>query len=133
MEASSEVNEAAVRLDRIGQIAITVRDLARAKDFYQSTLGMKFLFDAGTMCFFQCGDIRFALGASEAHSANTGVILYFKVADIQLAFARLKEQDVAFVQGPQMVAKMPDHELWLAFFLDPDGNTLALMSEVPLV
>jgi methylmalonyl-CoA/ethylmalonyl-CoA epimerase len=28
------------------------------------------------------------------------------------------------------VAKMPDHELWMAFFRDPDGNLLALMSEV---
>jgi methylmalonyl-CoA/ethylmalonyl-CoA epimerase len=28
-----------------------------------------------------------------------------------------------------MVAKMPDHELWMAFFNDPDGNLLALMEE----
>jgi methylmalonyl-CoA/ethylmalonyl-CoA epimerase len=35
-----------------------------------------------------------------------------------------------FVQPPHLVAKMPDHELWMAFLKDPDGNTLALMSEV---
>jgi methylmalonyl-CoA/ethylmalonyl-CoA epimerase len=29
-----------------------------------------------------------------------------------------------------LIAKMPDHELWMAFFRDPDGNLLALMSEL---
>jgi len=132
MSANPVPEQPAVELDKIGQIAITVRDLARAKAFYQDVLGMKFLFDAGTMCFFQCGEIRFALGASESHTASTGTILYFKVADIQATHALLKQQDVAFVQAPHLVARMPDHELWLAFLLDPDGNTLALMSEVPL-
>jgi len=137
MEVKMSTNPSAahsgVALDKIGQIAITVRDLARAKIFYQDTLGMRFLFDAGTMCFFQCGEIRFAVGASEQHTANSGTILYFKVADIHRMHALLKEQDVAFVQPPHLVARMPDHELWLAFLLDPDGNTLALMSEVPHV
>jgi len=27
------------------------------------------------------------------------------------------------------LAKMPDHELWLAFFRDPSRNLLALMCE----
>lgn len=52
-------------LDRIGQIAITVSHLARAKDFYGNTLGMRHLFDAGTMSFFHCGEIRLMIGASE--------------------------------------------------------------------
>jgi len=38
---------AAVHLNEIGQIALTVRDLAESKRFYQEVLGMKFLFDAG--------------------------------------------------------------------------------------
>jgi methylmalonyl-CoA/ethylmalonyl-CoA epimerase len=25
---------------------------------------------------------------------------------------------------------MPDHDLWMVFLKDPDGNTLGLMSEV---
>lgn len=29
-----------------------------------------------------------------------------------------------------MLAKMPDHELWMAFFRDTEGNLLGLMSEV---
>jgi methylmalonyl-CoA/ethylmalonyl-CoA epimerase len=26
---------------------------------------------------------------------------------------------------------MPDHDLWMAFFADPDGHILALMQEAP--
>jgi methylmalonyl-CoA/ethylmalonyl-CoA epimerase len=72
-----------VQLNDIGQIALTVRDLGRAKDFYQNTLGMRFLFDAGTMAFFQCGVIRLMIGLSEEAVSIGGTILYFKVPDIQ--------------------------------------------------
>jgi hypothetical protein len=37
-----------------------------------------------------------------------------------------------FDQGPQLAHRDARHELWLAFFLDSESNTLALMSEVPL-
>jgi methylmalonyl-CoA/ethylmalonyl-CoA epimerase len=120
-----------VRLDKIGQIAITVRDLARAKNFYQNVLGMQFLFDAGNMCFFQCGEIRFTIGLAEEPVPLGGTILYFKVGEIHKTHDSLQAQDVEFVQPPHLVARMPDHELWIAFLKDTEGNTLALMSEIP--
>jgi methylmalonyl-CoA/ethylmalonyl-CoA epimerase len=123
-------SEISVQLNDIGQIALTVRDLARAKDFYQNTLGMKFLFDAGTMAFFQCGGIRLMIGLSEEAGPIGGTILYFRVADIQKVHGVLKEKGVHFVQAPHLVARMPDHELWIGFLKDPEGNTLGLMSEV---
>jgi len=43
---------------------------------------MKFLFDAGSMAFFQCGEIRFMIGASEDPAPRGGTLLYFKVQDI---------------------------------------------------
>lgn len=92
---------------------------------------MKFLFDAGTMAFFQCGTVRLMIGTGEQPESSGGIILYFKVEDIQVTHAALKDRGVAFVQPPHLVARMPDHELWLAFLKDPDDNTLALMSEVP--
>jgi methylmalonyl-CoA/ethylmalonyl-CoA epimerase len=125
-----------VHFDTIGQIALTVSDIARSKDFYQNTLGMKFLFDAGSMAFFQCGDIRFMIGTSpepfQAQSPHGGTLLYFKVSDIHQAHEFLKEKGVVFHQRPHLVAKMPDHELWLAFIKDPDENILGVMSEIPL-
>jgi methylmalonyl-CoA/ethylmalonyl-CoA epimerase len=123
--------ETAVHLDTIAQIAVTVNDLARGKDFYQNLLGMKHLFDAGTMAFFQCGAIRFAIGLPEQPVTPAGTILYFKVQDIRQTHAFLSGHGVPFVQGPHFVAKMPEHDLWLAFLKDPDGNVLGLMSEVP--
>jgi methylmalonyl-CoA/ethylmalonyl-CoA epimerase len=125
-----ETQEKSVHLNEIGQIALTVRDLARAKDFYQNTLGMRFLFDAGTMAFFQCGAVRLMIGLSEEPVPIGGTILYFKVPDIQKVHGALIEQGVAFVQSPHLVARMPDHELWMAFLKDPEGNTLGLISEV---
>src|SRR6185437_46053 len=66
-------------LDKIGQIAITVDDLPRARDFYQNTLGMKFLFEAGNLAFFKCGDIRLMLSTPDKPGTRGGTILYFKV------------------------------------------------------
>ena len=133
MSANQGTASPMVHLDKIGQIAITVDDLARAKSFYQSTLGMQFLFDAENMAFFQCGEIRLMLGTSEKAEPRGGTILYFKVDDIQSIHAALKEKNVEFIQAPHLVAKMPDHDLWMAFLKDPDGNTLGMMCELPRV
>jgi methylmalonyl-CoA/ethylmalonyl-CoA epimerase len=125
------VTESIVYLGEIGQIAVTVSDLARAKDFYQNVLGFKFLFNAGPMSFFQCGKIRFAVGTSDKPVSPSGTILYFRVADIEETYARLAAKGVEFIQTPHLVAKMPDHDLWLAFLNDPDKNPIGLMCEMP--
>jgi len=124
----------AVQLNEIGQIALTVSDLARSQQFYEKTLGMKLLFNAGTMAFFQCGSVRLMLGPPEpgkaVHPSQT--ILYFKVPDIHAAHAALFAEGVAFIHAPHIVARMKDHELWMAFLRDPDGHPLALMCEKPI-
>jgi methylmalonyl-CoA/ethylmalonyl-CoA epimerase len=119
-----------VSLNEIAQIGLTVRDLAEAKSFYQDLLGMRFLFDAGTMAFFQCGTVRLMIGTSEKPSTGEGTILYYRVPDIEAAHAALRGKGVNFLQEPHLVARMKSHDLWLAFLKDPAGNTLALMSEV---
>jgi methylmalonyl-CoA/ethylmalonyl-CoA epimerase len=118
-----------VQLNEIGQIALTVGNLAEAKAFYQDVLGMRFLFDAGTMSFFQCGGVRLMIGTAEKQVDPGGTTLYFRVPEIRQAHATLLVKGVAFVQEPHLVARMKSHDLWLAFFKDPSGNTLALMSE----
>jgi len=118
-----------VNFDKIGQIAIGVSDAARAKDFYQNVLGMKLLFDAGSLAFFQCGEVRLMISPSDAPPGER-TILYFRVPDIQQAHVALCARGVEFIQPPHMVARMPDHELWLAFLKDPEENTLGMMSEV---
>ncbi len=113
-------------LSTIGQIAIQVGDLDRAVAFYRDTLGIRFLFQAPNMGFFDCGGVRLMLGKGEGSSS----VVYYKVGDIQAAAEALKSRGVTFERMPHLVAKMPDHDLWMAFFRDPDGNTLALMCEI---
>jgi methylmalonyl-CoA/ethylmalonyl-CoA epimerase len=119
-----------ISLDKIGQIAITVDDLARAKDFYQNTLGMKFLFDAGQLAFFQCGDVRLMLSTSDKLEPRGGTILYYKVADIHAMHAALKQRGASFIDEPHLIAKMPDHDLWMTFLKDSEGNTIGIMCEL---
>jgi len=120
-----------IHLAEIAQIGLTVKDLTLAKSFYQDILGMQFLFDAGNMAFYQCGAIRLMIGLSDKPFTAASTILYFRVPDLHSAHAALKSRGVAFRQDPHLVARMKSHDLWLAFLNDPDGNPLALMSEVP--
>jgi methylmalonyl-CoA/ethylmalonyl-CoA epimerase len=119
-------------LNEIGQIAIPVRDVERSIAFYRDILGLKFLFKAPPgLGFFDCGGLRLLLdGAAEAQADTYSSIIYFKVADIQAAFAELSRRGVAFEEPPSLLAKMLDHDLWMAFFRDPDHNLLALMCEI---
>ncbi len=59
-----------------------------------------------------------------------GTILYFKVAGIEAVCESLRGRGVEFVQEAHVVAKMPDHVLWMAFVKDADGNPVGLMEEV---
>jgi methylmalonyl-CoA/ethylmalonyl-CoA epimerase len=127
---SSSVAPASVSLDNIGQIALTVDDLAQAKDFYQNTLGLKFLFEAGHLTFFQCGEVRIMLTTPEKQEPRGGTILYYKVNDINATCAAIKARGVSLLQEPHLVARMPDHDLWMAFLNDPAGNTLGIMCEI---
>lgn len=115
----------------VAQIAINAKDLNRATAFYRDVLGLKFLFTAGTMAFFDCGGIRLMLGLpNKPELDHPSSILYFKVADINAAYEQLNSKSVSFDLKPFMVAKMPDHDLWMAFFRDTENNVMALMSEV---
>ncbi len=127
----NESAESEFGLGPIGQIAVPVEDVERAIAFYRDVLGMRFLFQAPPgLGFFDCGGVRLMLdGPAKAHAGQSSVV-YYKVDDIDAAFERLSDRGVAFEARPHLVAKLPDHELWMAFFRDPDGNLLALMSEV---
>lgn len=117
---------------RIGQIAIVVQDIDRAVAFYRDALGLRLLFQAPPkLAFFDCGGVRLMLDVPEEEEfKHPASILYYKVEDIRATWATLRERGVEFRDEPHMVARMPDHELWMTFFRDTEGNTLALMSEV---
>jgi len=118
-------------LDQIGQIAVPVTDIERSIAFYRDVLGMRFLFQAPPgLGFFDCGGVRLMLDAPAKEQAGNSSVIYYMVKEIQTTFERLSAKGVTFETKPHLIAKMPDHELWMAFFRDPDENLLALMSEV---
>jgi catechol 2,3-dioxygenase-like lactoylglutathione lyase family enzyme len=120
----------ALGLSAIGQISMIAHDIPRATQFYRDTLGMRLLFEVPKMAFFDCAGVRLMLSLPEnAEFDHPGSVLYFRVDDIASAHTTLKDRGVAFVDEPHLVAKMPDHELWMTFFKDSEGNTLALMAE----
>ncbi len=118
----------------IAQIMIPVEDFGRGTAFYRDTLGLPFLFAAPPqMAFFMCGSVRLLVGVlPPGHQAQRGGAIYFGVPDIRAVFEKLKSKGVQFMADPHVVHRTPKSELWLAEFKDPDGNQLALMSEVPV-
>jgi len=118
-------------IHEIGQIAVPVSDIDKATAFYRDVLGMRFLFSAPPgLSFFDCAGVRLMLDLPAKDNAGNASVLYFRVDDLNMAFESLKSRGAIFETNPHMVAKMPDHELWMAFFRDPDGNLLAIMSEI---
>jgi catechol 2,3-dioxygenase-like lactoylglutathione lyase family enzyme len=115
----------------IGQIAINVQDLQRAVGFYRDKLGLKLLYEFPGLAFFDCGGVRLMLSRAEKpefdHPAS---IIYYKVSDIQDASRALVAAGVPLEHEPTLIAKMPDHDLWMSFVRDSEGNVVGLMSEV---
>ena len=123
---------AGLAIQNIGQISIIVKDVERATAFYRDVLGLRLLFTVPTMAFFDCGGVRLMLGAASSPELDhPSSILYFRVADIQAGYQRLVEQGAEIVAPPRLIAPMPDHDLWMTAFKDPEGNIHQLMSEVP--
>ena len=117
-------------LQRIHQISIRTQDAARAVAFYRDALGLKLLFEAPPqLAFFDCGGVRLMLSPAEPEFDHQGSVIYFAVDDIKATHAALSAAGVMFRSEPHMIAKLPDREVWLADFLDSEGNVLALMSE----
>jgi methylmalonyl-CoA/ethylmalonyl-CoA epimerase len=121
-----------VGITKLGQIQIRAHDVERAAGFYENVLGLKLLFKAPPgLAFLDCGGVRLMLDRPEKQEFDhASSILYFAVPDIKAAHARLKDAGVRFEDEPHMIARMPDHELWMTFFRDSENNLLALMSEV---
>jgi methylmalonyl-CoA/ethylmalonyl-CoA epimerase len=117
-------------IEAVGQVHVNCRDLERATAFYRDVLGLRFLFAIPGSAFFDAGNLRLMVGVAEGlESDHPASVLYYRVPDIHAAFEAVRAS--APVEGePHLIARMPDHELWMAFLRDPEGNLFALMSEV---
>lgn len=120
-------------LSRIGQIAVVVHDLSKAVAYYRDVLGMRLLFEIPPrIAFFDCAGVRLMLSLPEsAEYDHPGSIIYYAVPDIQDAARELRARGVLFDSDPHIIGKLPQADIWMAFFRDLDRNVLALISEVP--
>jgi predicted enzyme related to lactoylglutathione lyase len=118
----------------IGQLLVPVDDFERGVAFYRDVLGLPLLFAAPPqMAFFLCGSVRLLVGVPPAgEKAQRGSAIYFRVKDIDAVHKSLSAKGTQFRAAPHVVHRTPKSELWLAEFTDPDGNQLALMSEVAI-
>lgn len=128
----SPMTVTALQLGPIGQVALHARDVDRTERFYRDTLGLPHIFTFGDLAFFDMAGVRLYVQAVADEKWRPGSLIYFLVDDIHAAFQELKRRDVT-VRGAPHVIYTDDAtgtEEWMAFFEDPDGNALALMSRV---
>ena len=123
-----------LHLGPIGQIARAVKDIGEAERFYRDVLGLRHLFTAGKLAFFDCGGVRLMVedrSIIEVPDLRNDSVLYFQVADIHAAQDELTRRGVTFTGAPHMIYRHPDGtEEWLTFFTDPGGGLLSLISQV---
>ena len=121
-------------LGRLGQVSLLTRDVARAEAFYRDTLGLPHLFTFGDLAFFDCAGTRLYVHAVPDAEWRSSSVLYFSVDDIAATFAALVERGLNPMGQPHPIHRDETRgiEEWMAFFEDPDGNTLALMSSVAI-
>ena len=117
-------------LSKIGQIMIVANDLREMTAFYRDKLGMKLLFEVPNMTFFDCAGIRLMLASASSETVKAASVIYFEVPDINQAYDAFSARGVSFARKPELEARLEKSDLWLAFFRDPEGNVMALMSEV---
>lgn len=121
--------DANIKIEALGQIARTVRDIRAAESWYRDVLGLPHLYTFGKLAFFDCAGVRLFLSEGDAPAAES--ILYFRVQDIHATHAALTGRGVEFINAPHRVHQHDDGtEEWMAFFNDNEGRPLALMSQV---
>jgi len=124
---------------RLHQIALGVSDLDVARNFYSGVLGLREIktFDPPGLAFFALSDTRLLLERT-ANPSPGGGVLYLYVDGILDRHAALAADGVEFSAPPQLIHVDSEGDFgevgveeWMAFFVDPDGNQLALVERRP--
>jgi catechol 2,3-dioxygenase-like lactoylglutathione lyase family enzyme len=114
------------------QVALTCRNLDRARAFYRDTLGLPLMFEAGNILFFQLEGLRLMVGLSEKPDQPVGgTYIYFDAPDVEALAAALETRGVELIGSIETLQRTASHDLKLQFFRDPDGNEIGLMGMVP--
>jgi len=112
---------------------IAVKDLDRARKFYEETLGLKTEEEWGDEgVTLKSGDTTINVYRSEFAGTNKATALNFDVDDINKEVSELKEKGVFFehydLPGLELRGDLYIGEgMKTAWFKDPDGNILSLI------
>lgn len=118
-----------VAITGMKQVGLAVGDLARSKQFYGETLGLRHLFDAEPgLAFFQCGETRLMLSEAASVEAPGPILLYHGATDVAAAYEELVAAGVESIEPPKCIAQVEGADVWLAFCRDPDGNPVGLIT-----
>ena len=114
---------------------MAVTDLDEAETFYRDVLGARRLarFDPPGLLFFDFGGVRVMFERAAERQANS--ILYLWTDDMDGRIAELEARGVEFTGGPHAIYQDTDGTFgaageteWMAFFEDPAGNVLVLVT-----
>ena len=114
---------------------IAVKDIDRAKRFYEEKLGLASQ-DVGVSDVFmlKSGDTELSVYKSEFAGTNKATLLTFDVDDIEAEVRELKDKDISF-EHYELEGLTADGDIYsgpgmkTAWFKDPDGNILSLIQE----
>jgi catechol 2,3-dioxygenase-like lactoylglutathione lyase family enzyme len=124
--------DSTLALGPLGQVSMLTRSAANAEAWYRDVLGLGHIFTFGDLTFFDCGGTRLFIREVHDDEWRPSSILYFLVPDIERAHTELSGRGIPFSGAPHMIFRddATGVEEWMAFFEDPDGNTLAVMARV---
>ncbi len=112
---------------------IPTKDKATARAFYEQTLGLTFVKDDGFALVFSVGphDLMLRIAHAPDFTPLPFTIFGWQVTDIHATVAELSAKGIEFLrfsffqQAPDGVWTAPDGAQ-VAWFKDPDGNTLSV-------
>jgi catechol 2,3-dioxygenase-like lactoylglutathione lyase family enzyme len=113
---------------------IAVRDLDKAREFYEGTLGLKPVATQGEeLIVFQSGNSKLNVYRSQYAGTNKATAVTWEVDDIEATVRELKAKGVTFehydLPGSRLEGDVHvDGDMKVAWFKDPDGNILNLYS-----
>lgn len=111
---------------------ILTNDAARAKTFYEGTLGLKFVSQDDYAVVFNANGVMLRVTIVPGHAPTEQTVVGWNVPDIaattaELMKAGVKFEKYSFLEQDELgIWSSPDGKAKVAWFKDPDGNVLSI-------
>jgi predicted enzyme related to lactoylglutathione lyase len=113
----------------------SVDDVAKAKQFYETTLGIKVVEEYGGMTLYNTQDAAIFVYPKDDHEPAKFTVIHFPVKDVEQTVNDLKTKGVTFETYTDEPLKTDENNIsrnmgmTMAWFKDPAGNMLGLMQQ----